>query len=312
MKLIICGNGFDLHHGFKTGYHHYKNFLEAHYQKAIRDFEDFPYINLSVSNKWSDLESSLSLDYDDCLGNAIAAFYPDMNDDSDSRWYGIDVELEQQTEFIFNFTGPYFIEWLAQTDFSNPSDLIPLDKGARYITFNYTGTLENIYGVGADNIFHIHGQMEFAHNSGEPNHSSKRNNMHKTGRGFDDIQFGSIENDSDVIQRELEQVYGEDDFFSVSIEPGIHHIIGFCEAASKKLENNYDDLTHFIKTAPIDEVVVMGHSLIGVDGAYYSNVIVPLLADSRWVFYWYSEFEKSDILKFVDLFSIREYELIKW
>ena len=145
MKLIICGNGFDLHHGFKTGYHHYKNFLEVHYPQAIRDFEDFPYINLSVSNKWSDLESSLSLDYDDCLGNAIAAFYPDMNDDSDSRWYGIDVELEQQTGFIFNFTGPYFIEWLAQTDFSNPSDLIPLDKSAHYITFNYTGTLENIY-----------------------------------------------------------------------------------------------------------------------------------------------------------------------
>ena len=75
---------------------------------------------------------------------------------------------------------------------------------------------------------------------------------------------------------------------------------------------NYSGLTYFIKTAPIDEVVVMGHSLIGVDGAYYSNVIVPLLADSRWVFYWYSEFEKSDILKFVDLFSIREYELVKW
>ena len=49
MKLIICGNGFDLHHGFKTGYHHYKNFLEVHYPQAIRDFEDFPYINLSVS-----------------------------------------------------------------------------------------------------------------------------------------------------------------------------------------------------------------------------------------------------------------------
>lgn len=77
------------------------------------------------------------------------------------------------------------------------------------------------------------------------------------------------------------------------------------------MENNYDDLTYFIKTAPIDEVVVMGHSLIGVDGAYYANVIVPLLKDSRWVFYWYSEFDKSDILKFIDLFSIREYELVK-
>ena len=48
MKLIICGNGFDLHHGFKTGYHHYKNFLEVHYPQAIRDFEDLK--NESIFN----------------------------------------------------------------------------------------------------------------------------------------------------------------------------------------------------------------------------------------------------------------------
>ncbi|WP_425803332.1 AbiH family protein [Desulfitobacterium sp. Sab5] len=32
MKLYICGNGFDLHHGYNTGYCNYRSFLlEYHY-----------------------------------------------------------------------------------------------------------------------------------------------------------------------------------------------------------------------------------------------------------------------------------------
>ena len=35
-----------------------------------------------------------------------------------------------------------------------------LDKSALYITFNYTNTLERIYNIDNDNIFHIHGNLD--------------------------------------------------------------------------------------------------------------------------------------------------------
>ena len=100
MNLIICGNGFDLYYGFKTRYYNYRNILMKHYPDSCDAFEDFPYINLSGSDKWSDLEHSLTIGYEECIENTVDEEYPDLNDDSDSRWHGIDIDLEEQTEFI--------------------------------------------------------------------------------------------------------------------------------------------------------------------------------------------------------------------
>ena len=71
-----------------------------HYPDSCDAFEDFPYINLSGSDKWSDLEHSLTIGYEECIENTVDEEYPDLNDDSDSRWHGIDIVLEEQTKFI--------------------------------------------------------------------------------------------------------------------------------------------------------------------------------------------------------------------
>ena len=52
MKLIICGNGLDLHHKLKTSYSSYKDFLKQNYGRAVTDFERFPYINIKDTEKW--------------------------------------------------------------------------------------------------------------------------------------------------------------------------------------------------------------------------------------------------------------------
>ena len=161
MRLIICGNGFDLHHGYKTGYYDYRNFLLENYPDSCSAFEDFPYINLSGSDKWSDLEQSLTIGYEECIENAVDEGYPDWNDNSDSRWHGIDIDLKEQTKFIFDFTGRYFFQWLTDTDFSDPRELMDLDANDCYLTFNYTSTLEKVYNIKSENIMHIHGQIDF-------------------------------------------------------------------------------------------------------------------------------------------------------
>lgn len=92
MKLYICGNGFDLHHGYKTRFTDYKEFLKEYYPHSFSYFEEFRYLDLSLSDKWSDLEQSLSINYEDCIEDAISGFYPDLNDDSDSRWYALDID----------------------------------------------------------------------------------------------------------------------------------------------------------------------------------------------------------------------------
>ncbi|XQY92378.1 bacteriophage abortive infection AbiH family protein [Metabacillus sp. HB246100] len=328
MKLFICGNGFDLHHGFRTGYIDYRNFLleHEHYSHALRAFEEFQYLHLSSTDKWSDLEQSLTINYEECIDDAIKEYYPDLNDDSDSRWYGIDIDLEEQTKYIFDFTGRYFLEWLAQIDFSDPKGKINLNGSDLYITFNYTSTLEQVYKIAPDNIFHIHGHIDLI-NTGNildwftPSFSTieeaeiaeqVRVDLFNNDTVRQQIQFGSVKNNIDTIQIEMEEKYGHDDFYAVSIEPGIKQIIGFCEAASKNLEINYATLKSFISSNDIDEVIVIGHSIMGVDFPYYSDIIMPVLKDRRWIFYWHSKGDRDKIELFIKRFSLKDFVLIEW
>lgn len=312
MRLIICGNGFDLHHGYKTGYYDYRNFLLENYPDSCSAFEDFPYINLSGSDKWSDLEQSLTIGYEECIENAVDEGYPDWNDNSDSRWHGIDIDLKEQTKFIFDFTGRYFFQWLTDTDFSDPRELMDLDANDCYLTFNYTSTLEKVYNIKPENIMHIHGQIDFVDETGELTKSI--GDITTTGQVevTEEIQFGSVENNGETIKAEMERKYGQDDFYGASIEPGIYNIIEFCKVASKNLEMNYDSLNNFINNNVIEEVVVMGHSLIGVDCPYYADIIVPKLKDCRWVFHWHFNSDKKDIEEFIKKFSINNYSLVEW
>ena len=311
MRLIICGNGFDLHHGFKTGYYNYRNFLLENYPNSCSAFEDFPYISLSDSDRWSDLEQSLTISYEECIENAVDEGYPDCNDDSDSRWNGININLEEQTKFIFDFTGHYFFQWLTDTDFSDPQELMELDANDCYLTFNYSSTLEKVYNIKSENIMHIHGQIDFVDELSELTLNIgdiTTENIEVT----EDLQFGSVDNNGETIKAEMERKYGQDDFYGASIEPGIYNIIEFCKVASKNLEMNYDSLNNFINKNVIEEVVVMGHSLIGVDCPYYADIIVPKLKDCRWVFHWHFNSDKKDIEEFIKKFSINNYSLVEW
>ena len=128
-----------------------------------------------------------------------------------------------------------------------------LDKSALYITFNYTNTLERVYNIDNDNIFHIHGNLDLVDyriildwvipsfstiEEAEVAEQVKVNEINNDTVGKH-IQFGSIGNNAETIKLELEDKYGHDDFYSVSIEPAIDRIIGFCDAALKNLEKNY-------------------------------------------------------------------------
>jgi hypothetical protein len=300
MKLYICGNGFDLHHGYKTGYRDYRSFLLKHHEDAFRAFNNFQYTYLSTSDRWSDLEESLTINYEECIDEAVNEYYPDLSDDSDSRWNGIDIDLDEQTKFIFDFTGKYFLEWLTQIDFSKPTNIISINKNALFVTFNYTTTLEKLYGITPGNIFHIHGHVDFADGSID------------SGRAKKQIQFGSVDNDIVLIEKEMIKKYGDDDFYAVSIEPGVNHIINFCEAVSKNLERNYAQLKSFIERPKIDEVIVMGHSIMGVDFPYYSKVIVPALYGCRWKFYWHSNKDQDNIESFINQFPLKNYTIVEW
>lgn len=325
MNLIICGNGFDLHHGYKTGYNHYRDFLIKNYSQTFKSFENFKYLKVAISNSWSELEESLAIKYDECIDDAVNEYYPNLNDESDSRWHGIDIEINSHIDFVFNFTGRYFLEWLSNTNFLETKDKINLSINDLYINFNYTNTLQNVYKINDDKIFHIHGNIDNIINKDTQEFINSRiNNIEieyisekvitdliNNNTVRQEIQFGSVENNNEKIKKDMEKKYKFDEFYYASIEPGIRNVIRFCDATSKNISKNYDPLKSFINK-DIEEVIVMGHSIMGVDFPYYSDVIVPALKNRRWVFYWYSEEDWKKINIFIKKLSLSNYSLVKW
>jgi len=327
MRLYIIGNGFDRNHGFETGYWNYREFLKKNYNNVLSDFESFQYVCLHTNDKWTDLEDALTIDYESLMHDAVNNGYPDLSNDSDSRWNDLEVDLDTQLRFIHGFTGKFFYEWFINTDFSSPSHILSfLNVSDLYVTFNYTSTLENIYKIPDGNILHIHGHIKQISSSDIqmpviPNFLTIED-AETTAHIRDDLinadivrnklQFGSIKNDAKRVEEALKTQYEDDEFYGASLEPGINNIIDFCKAASKNLKENYQILSDFINNGEIDEVVVMGHSILGVDYPYYSDIILPKLAHCSWRFYCNSDEDVSDARKFAKEFSLKNFHIERW
>lgn len=78
---------------------------------------------------------------------------------------------------------------------------------------------------------------------GEHYKETKAGNDVKMGLGYPERLMKAKESglisreEMNVCARRILEKHGHDDFYTVSIEPGIKHIIGFCDAALKNLEN---------------------------------------------------------------------------
>lgn len=164
-KLYIIGNGFDIHHGLKTRYSDYKAYLQQKDRQQVEDFDDFLEcydINKKNIQNWSDLEvytrHIYCVDLYQILDKSIDCSESDM--DRASYWHDIQYNSEEYSKWI---TGIRLNvnEWIRQIEYTNVTkdSNLPIDTNAIYINFNYTETLQSVYGVPDSNIFHIHGKV---------------------------------------------------------------------------------------------------------------------------------------------------------
>lgn len=117
------------------------------------------YFDLDNSDyPWSDFESKLgTFDW--------RGFYDD-NDFSDilaedfrfSEAYSLEDDLTEQTEELCQNLEELFSEWIESIDVSKATAKYSFPPGSRFITFNYTETLQLVYGIDDSRILHIHGK----------------------------------------------------------------------------------------------------------------------------------------------------------
>lgn len=154
--LHIIGNGFDLWHGLPTSYDRFYDFAKD----TLDDLESFYYIDTNPSGPWSDFENS--------LGSFDWQLFYDAHDHTDvtaddfrpSEAFGLQDELTEQADALIDTVKERFHDWINDIDISVASRQMSFAETDRFVTFNYTSTLQLVYGIDIKNIVHIHGSSD--------------------------------------------------------------------------------------------------------------------------------------------------------
>ena len=260
-RLYIIGNGFDLHHGIASQYRQFAAYLAQSDHTVFRMVEDY----FSADEEfWADFEQRLA-EFD-----AHQAIDYAMQFHSDERHGHFQYECEQIATGLSTGLRERFSEWIrslripARNEVSRP---LVIDQDALFLSFNYTPTLERIYGVSPERILHIHGRA-----------TDPADNL-ILGHGWERSPEDRLNS----------KAPGPDDDWR--IRDGIDHIEGYFAATFKptfdliaKYAAFFDGLAH------VQDIRVMGHGLSEVDEPYYGAIMDRVgLAATRWTISIYGD-----------------------
>ncbi|MCE1168910.1 MAG: bacteriophage abortive infection AbiH family protein [Sphingobacteriia bacterium] len=267
-KLYIIGNGFDLHHNLKTSYANFCMYVRENDKELFDFLEGYLDIDLDKDGLWKDFEMSLStFDY--------RAFYSDYDytePASDkfklSEMFGVEDELMEKSEMMIQKMRQALYDWLNEIEYpDNGYKTLLLDTNAKYLTFNYTDTLNQLYFIPNESILHIHHSV-VTHGS--------------------DLIFG---HGSIIKEEPMFDNDGNGNYPTSSYANAV--------SASKMLLANFYKKTQtiikvnekfFDNLHNIDEIIVLGHSLNHIDLPYF-KYLHKTAHKAKWTISYYDEFE---------------------
>jgi hypothetical protein len=194
-SLVIIGNGFDLYHGFKTSYKDFKDYLTSNFSVDESDalipsayYGDYDenevvsyivqVLNNVLGDNWGDLETALGYSLYDELSFDLRDINIDDKDSKIDEDYNLNSQLSSDLNFTFSEMKRLFYKWVHEELTKIPTCLkgspdiyngLKKIKDAYFLSFNYTYTLEKLYGI--QDVLHIHGtvdsldeEIRFGHN----------------------------------------------------------------------------------------------------------------------------------------------------
>ncbi len=144
--LYIIGNGFDLHHGLNTSYSSFRDNCAKKSTILWGLLTEIYGDSVNEDMWWSDFEEMLGkIDYNHLIqtynGEAMGAM--------------------KVQNFFQGMLPPFFGGWIREMSHKAQEDQsLNIDPESLFFTFNYTLTLENVYHVRTENVWHIHGSIK--------------------------------------------------------------------------------------------------------------------------------------------------------
>lgn len=250
--LVITGNGFDIWHDLPTSY---KNFYDKYGDELSRHtqyFDDF----CDIDSEWTYFEESLgSFDHDHFLDDS--SYRPSIEEMADNirMMYGYEDDISFHTRELIENIILSFNRWISSIKVDAAKKMITMPANCQFINFNYTTTLEDVYGIPDSDILHIHGKawkgIVFGH-----------------GRPLWSRQFNDDEPWFNIPQEDAESIY------NIFRKP-VLDIIERHKAQLKSYGN-------------IQKIIVIGHSVNDIDKPYF-EFILSEYPQAKWENYNYGD-----------------------
>lgn len=280
-RLYIIGNGFDLYHGMRTSYSDFHDYINTNDPEVCDFLKDYFYMETDTNNLWCQFERDLgTFDYRSFLINNNNT-NPMEENFKPSDTYGLEDDLRSQLEEYDRNIRRAFRDWLFEVNIPKNIDIpLNLDKNALFLSFNYTNTLPQLYGISTNNIFYIH---------------------------------GSVESDSDLIFGHNKKLNPEPDFDEYG-EP-TRTLYTDAENASKIILHTFYKNTKaiieknsifFSSLKHINEVIILGHSLNNIDLPYYTYLAQKVKTETKWSISWHNNNEKYNMKEALIRANIRK------
>ncbi len=304
--LYLFGNGFDIAHGIATPYSAFRTFLAGHHESFLIQFEVMysiqplddtePWYTEEAQRKWDEnVLKDLWQFFEEELGN------PDvygMHDFAESLIDGmpsegvtdtLDAYWKREYGFSDSFQN-YVLEWLKTIDTSTAickKDDLKNNQSDLFINFNYTDTLEQVYGI--EDVLHIHG--------GIPSCSIVPPIM---GHGNTYI--------IDLYRRKAHEAQDEYVEWEESI---CNAIADFCCSLYKdtnKIINRNESF--FTRIGDVEQIVCLGLSFGNVDIPYLERIMNEIEPTTKWMVYYYGNKSKRSLKEIFGILGItRKYEV---
>jgi hypothetical protein len=261
-KLYIIGNGFDLQHGIPSKFGDFKAFMENRNSDLRRAVDEY----LPAGEDWAQLEHALAEIDVDRIAEDLEQFMPSYGADdwSDSGHHDFQYEVDRLVESLSIELREQFGQWIRQvpipTPATTPRRLQMIDPTAFFLTFNYTPTLQELYGVPDSRILHIHGEANLPDSD------------LILGHAWNPQQRQSLNHRNDIAEMDTRLVEANtiiDKYFSATFKPSARLI--------------QEHRPFFERLTDLEEVYVLGHSVSTGDEAYYRALrALPGIAAARW------------------------------
>ena len=302
--LYIIGNGFDLAHKLPTSYIDFYKYLKYHYDDLfLYDLNEiFSELDDNETN-WCNFEAqlsnfSVSSDIKDGIKDDLKTL--ECYDEGFDEYELVPTFSEHHLKKYKNtitILHQKFREWISDVRINDRTSIYRIVDNSVFLNFNYTHTLEMIYGISESKVHHIHGKV-----------------------GDDELIIGHSW-DYDVTSNPLEGrfIKTPDDEVLDTLEGVIieeskaKHILQQSDSSeyNKRIFNEFrneiisplqKNCTDIIESSgffnelenlKIKDIYVLGHSLSDVDMPYFEE-IVSRVDNLNWIISYYY---KNDIHK---------------